>query len=312
MFQNKIINELFQDGIKPKDYKALSSLLLPDIGTCQSPDYECKAHSLSYKGKILGYTVYHIAGGYIWVFLLDITEKARLESIAEAANTSNSIGYIFTGIRHEIGNPLNSLKTTLSVLRNNLDKYPHETVKEYIDRSLGEIARLEYLLRSLKSYNMHESQEIQNISTTAFIDRLLPLVEKDFEARGIRIKTIIHPAPEWICADLRALHQVVLNILTNAADALEGREDPSIVISVFKMSKYATIRVVDSGCGIPEEEKGNLFKPFYTSKNKGTGLGLSIVRKMLAQMNGAIEITSLKDAGTIVDIFVPAGRAESA
>jgi PAS domain S-box-containing protein len=238
----------------------------------------------------------------------DVTEKIRLESIAEAVNTLNNIGYIFSGIRHEIGNPINSIKITLSVLRNNIEKYSKEMVMEYIDRLMTETVRVEYLLRSLKNFNMYESLNLQNIETASFIEKLLSLVEKDFEEKGISIKTIIHPDTELIYVDPRALHQVMLNILTNASDALEGREDPKIVINVFKMRGCVTISVADNGCGIPEDNQKNIFRPFYTSKASGTGLGLVIARKMLLGMNGTIEVMSQKDAGTIVDISVPKGN----
>src|SRR3970282_1845245 len=82
----------------------------------------------------------------------DVTDKLRFESIAEAVNTMNSIGYVFSGIRHEIGNPLNSIKMTLNVLKKNLDKYGKDHILEYIDRALSESARIEYLLKSLKNF----------------------------------------------------------------------------------------------------------------------------------------------------------------
>ncbi len=237
----------------------------------------------------------------------DVTEKARLEAIAGAVDTMNNIGYIFSGIRHEIGNPVNSIKVTLSVLGKKLANHPEAAVKDYLDRAMAEITRVEYLLKSLKSFNMYESLSLQDVPVRSFIEKLLDLVEKDFEEKGIRIKTIIHPDAECCYADPRALQQVMLNVLTNASDALEGEQEPAIVISVFRMKKIITIRVVDNGCGIPADYKKDLFKPLRTSKGGGTGLGLVIARKMMVQMNGAIEIESEKDAGTIVDITLPQG-----
>jgi hypothetical protein len=63
--------------------------------------------------QFIGYTIYLISEVYFWVYVSDITEKVRLNAIAEAVNTMNNLGYIFSGIRHELGNPINSIKTTM-------------------------------------------------------------------------------------------------------------------------------------------------------------------------------------------------------
>jgi C4-dicarboxylate-specific signal transduction histidine kinase len=109
-------------------------------------------------------------------------------------------------------------------------------------------------------------------------------------------------------ADPRALQQVMLNIFTNASDAMNGRDTPKITIKAFRSAGMIGIRVEDNGCGIPEDKLKDLFKPFYTTKAHGTGLGLVIVKKMLAKMNGTIEITRRQDEGTRVDIFIPVGK----
>ncbi len=235
----------------------------------------------------------------------DVTEKVRLESIAAAVNNMNNIGYVFSGIRHEIGNPVNSIKVALSVLLDNVETFPQQSIRRYIERSLAEILRLEELLSSLKNFNMYEHPVLQAIDAGPFMYKFLELVQEDFRSQGISIRVIFHPETKTMLADPRALKQILLNILTNSADALEGMDEPKIVIHVFQTLQFVVIRIIDNGCGMSEEEQQNMFRPFYTAKDKGTGLGLIIVRKMLTQMSCSIEITSQKGAGTIVDVSVP-------
>ncbi len=242
------------------------------------------------------------------VFQRDVTERIRLESVAEAVNTMNNFGYIFSGIRHEIGNPVNSIKTTLSVLKANLDKFSGETVEVYIDRALAEIARVEYLLKVLKNFNMFETLKFEDVGVESFISMFLSLVMDDFVKKGINIKCFIHPEARWVRADPRALQQVLLNLLSNAADALEEAEHPKIVIQAYKIQRQIKITIIDCGCGISEEEMNQIFKPFYTTKTSGTGLGLVLAKKMLAKMNGLIEVTSQKKAGTIIEVTLPEGQ----
>jgi PAS domain S-box-containing protein len=237
----------------------------------------------------------------------DVTEKARLEAIAEAANTMNNIGYAFSGIRHEIGNPINTLKVTLSVLKSRFDVFPKETVKEYIDRAAAEIARMEYLLQSLKNFNMFEILHLQSLPVKPFIDDFLSLVAPDLERKGIVWECSVHPGTGSASADPRALQQVLLNLISNATDAVEGREAPRVVLNVFRNDGLVRLTLSDNGCGMSEDRQKDLFKPFRTSKPAGTGLGLVIVKKMLSEMKGTIRIASRKDYGTTVDISLLEG-----
>jgi C4-dicarboxylate-specific signal transduction histidine kinase len=110
---------------------------------------------------------------------------------------------------------------------------------------------------------------------------------------------------QWVRADPWALQQCLLNVLNNSADALKDRPDPKVSLTVSRQAGTVRIAVRDNGCGIPEKMMKNLFRPFHTTKEHGMGLGLVIVKKMLANMNGTINVESTKDVGTVVTITVP-------
>jgi len=239
----------------------------------------------------------------------DVTEKLRLESIAEAVNVMDNIGYVFSGLRHEIGNPINSIKMTLNVLKKNLDKYDREIVMEYIDRALSESSRVEYLLKTMKSFNMFERPEKEMVEAASFIYNFYKLIFGDCMKKGIKAARSVDPDVKFFYADPRALQQVLLNIFTNAMDACEGRENPAIDLTVSRAEDMIRIRISDNGKGIGKKQMDNLFKPFHTSKVKGTGLGLVICKKMLAEMGGVMAINSEEGVGTTVDIFIPEGKA---
>ncbi len=237
----------------------------------------------------------------------DLTEKIRLENIAESVQMMNNIGYIFSGIRHEIGNPINSMKMAMRVLKNNLGNYSQEKIMEYVDRVINEINRVEYLLTSLKNFNMHENLRPKALSLKSFIERLLPLIEEDFGRRGIRVKTEIRTMDDLAFADARALQQVMLNLLSNAADAFtDPDQNPTIVIGLAAKGKTLELSVRDNGIGMSAHQIENLFKPFFTSKPHGTGLGLVIVKKLMLQMEGDIHIDSGSQRGTLVRLTLKA------
>jgi PAS domain S-box-containing protein len=247
------------------------------------------------EGKVVG----------VFAAARDITEKLRLESIAEAVNTMDSIGYVFSGVRHEIGNPINSVNMILGILSSKLPDLSQDAIRDYLDRIMGQVGRVEFLLRSLKSFNMYETQEPQRIRIEQFMEQFLPLVKDDLETKGIASDVKLDPHADTLYADPRALQQVLVNLIANAFDALNERDHPRIALNVSKADGMVRIDVEDNGCGIPQDKVKDLFKPFYTTKATGTGLGLVIVKKMITRMNGTIEIKSRRDIGTVVTISLP-------
>jgi PAS domain S-box-containing protein len=240
----------------------------------------------------------------------DVTEKLRLESIADSVNTMNSIGYIFSGVRHEIGNPINSINMILGILSSKLPNLSQEAIRDYLDRIMSQVSRVEFLLRSFKSFNMYETQEPQQLNTASFMELFLPLIRDDLQRKGITFDLRLDPRADRLYADPRALQQVLLNLITNAVDALCERDQPMIVLSVSASEGLVHIKVEDNGCGMAEDKVMDMFKPFYTTKANGTGLGLVIVKKMITRMNGTIAIESRKDIGTVVTISLPEGPHE--
>lgn len=237
----------------------------------------------------------------------DVTEKLRLESIAESVSTLDNMGAVFAGVRHEIGNPINNAKIHLSVLKQRLDSLPAERVREYVDRTLGEISRVEQLLHTLKTFNLFETPVLEDVATGPLLELFRGLVREDLESRGIALLTQILPGAERIRGNARALQHVLLNLTNNAVDAVTDRPDPHIDIMLSREDDRVRIRVSDNGCGMNKDHLASLFKPFHTTKQHGTGLGLVIVKKMLTTMRGTIHIASHEGSGTVVTVHLPGG-----
>ena len=172
---------------------------------------------------------------------------------------------------------------------------------------MTEISRVEFLLRALKSFSIFEKPEIQDIHIDDFLVRFIALVRNDLYQSGIEISKIVDSNVTSVRADPRLLHQVLLNLITNASDALEDQMNKKINVRVMKQDDLVAIIVEDNGCGMSKEAQANLFKPFYTTKTRGTGLGLMITLKMVTLMKGNMEIKSTKDKGTSVTIVIPEG-----
>lgn len=299
LFQNPEATHLLRAVGIQDGYEAVSRLFFDARAAAPPPGAAASPETLRLGKQVLGYSVYG-HGQYRWVVFRDITEKLRLEAIAEAVETMNNIGYVFSAVRHELGNPINSIKTALSVLRQNREGFTPEVIADYVDRSLGAVARAERLLGSLKSFSMYEDVQPGPLPLNDYLDGFVKLAAKDLGERGIRLHLVPDPAVGVVHADPRALTQVLLNLLANAADALVGRITPRVTIWSLPGVRVSAIAVMDNGCGIPAEVKRNLFRPFHTSKPGGTGMGLIIAKKMLAKMEGTLEVESVEGEGTTV------------
>ncbi len=235
----------------------------------------------------------------------DVTERSRLESIAHAVDSMNNIGYIFAGVSHELGNPIGAMRMTLDIMKRKLEELPRERLSRFVDDLTSQVQNVEYLLKTLKNFNMYESLEPKKVDLPVFLESFLSMVRNDFESRGITIDCSVAPKARSVYADPRALQQVLLNIFTNAADALEGRDRPKIRLRVAAKADTVTWKIEDNGRGIEEGKLQDLFKPFYTTKPRGTGLGLVIIKKMLSKMDGTVGISSRLNEGTVVELSLP-------
>jgi len=310
-YQNQQARDIFRGTIKPLDYGAISSLLLTRDSLPTVPQERGESKAVRLGTRMIGYTMYRVSERYYWVYVSDITEKERLNSIAEAINIMNNTGYIFSGIRHELGNPVNSVKMALQVLKKNLQKFGPEKIDEYLEQALSEVDRAEYMLKALKNFNMFERLHLDDVRMKPFMDKVLGMITRDFQDKGIHIRTLFKTGDETGYVDPRALQQIMVNLLTNASDALVRTDNPQISISVSDFDERVVIKVHDNGAGMAKRELKNLFKPFYTTKENGTGLGLIIVKNMLAKMKGTIEVESYEGSGTTVMLTLPRGRLQA-
>ena len=299
--------EVLLHSLQPITYLRVKEIFVP--ANRPYPENTPLQQTVPLDEKKIGFTVYSSAPGSWLLLANEISEKDRQEQIAATTNVMSTIDYTFFSLAHEMGNPINSIKMTLEVLINNFKEYDTKTKLEYLGNLHAEFSRLEALLKAIKSFNMFEHLSSKATSIQPLLDNLLQLLKSEIEGKGISLDLLYPEQPVFCLSDPRALQQSLLNILSNAIDALEGKADPGISIAVGQNAREATIAVRDNGCGIADEKKNELFMPFSSSKPLGIGLGLTIVKKLLAQMNGTVEINSRHQQGTEVLIRLPLASA---
>lgn len=307
-FKNKHAVKILEPLKAVHDYNGLCNLLCADLDNLQKPGRTRSRQTIiRYEHRVLGYTVYRLPGDkrYISVFIQDITDRHRLAAIDEATEMMNNIGCLFSGIRHEIGNPLNSIKMALTVLQNNIHKYSPEEIDVYFHRISGEITKMEALLKSFKNFSMFEIPKTSDVDLTMFFDSLMHLLGGDIKSKNIDVQFDLAPDAQRAMVDTRALQHVTMNLFANAIDAMADVPNPQLVVRSRNQGDVIQLIIADNGCGMSDDLVRDAFKPFFTTKPHGTGLGLVISKKMLAQMNCGIDLESVKGKGTTFILTLP-------
>ena len=258
------------------------------------PDTNKKTGKLITKEKLIGFSMFETPN-YTWVFLEDITEKTRIEAIAQEINYLNSMAGIFSSIRHEIANPLVSAKVSLSVLKKRLEHLSKNEIQDYLNRISETIGRLDELVVSLKNFNIFNKLELKPIDINDFLIRETNLLKNQFIEKHIKIKLQLTDKNPLIQGNKGALRQIFLNLVLNAIDALKNTPDPEIEIETRIKDKKVSITFSNNGEEIDKEIQTRIFEPFFTTKPKGSGLGLAIIKKLTLMMNGEITVKSNKE-----------------
>jgi PAS domain S-box-containing protein len=227
----------------------------------------------------------------------DVTEQRRLEQIAAASVVSDSVGYFFAGIRHELGNPVNSLKAALTLLGDPLVQLPEDRRRDYLRRAVAEVSRMEALLEQLRTFNTNENVRPERIGVRAFLDRFARIAREDCTSRGATL--VLEPVPDAdVTTDARLVQQILLLLLANALDAVAGLPVREIRLVATRSARETTIALWDSGPGLTAEQLANVQRPFVTTKPKGTGLGLPLAHRYAALNGCRLELASEPGVGT--------------
>jgi signal transduction histidine kinase len=167
----------------------------------------------------------------------------------------------------------------------------------------AEIGRITRILTDLLQAARPHPPEIRSSDLNTTVEHAVLLARQQVPSVSIRIELQKDPRLSNVEHDSDQIHQLLLNLLLNAAQAIDGEGTIRVEISLLKGD--AAITVVDTGRGIAPEHLPNIFRPFYTTKGNGTGLGLSIARRTVEDHHGRIEVTSELGRGTTFSVVLP-------
>jgi two-component system sensor histidine kinase AtoS len=246
---------------------------------------------------------------HVMSLINDITHRKELEQEAVKAAKLATVADLAYTLAHEINNPLTGIKLGLSTLYDSLQK---EENIQILNSVLKDLNRIQDIVDSfLKARRRPTRITREKISKTReIVENVLFHLSKQMNEKNIKVQKQICDSDDEILIDKNGIHQVMLNILLNAIQAVPNEGKITATTEIWSggddSGRYLKISISDNGKGIEPEHQKKIFEPFFSSKIGGTGLGLPICQKIIASHRGGrIDVDSKKGAGTAVNIFLP-------
>jgi len=219
-----------------------------------------------------------------------------------------SLGKLAAGIAHEINNPLGGILIYSHLLLEEMDK--KSPYYENLRKIVKETSRCKDIVKGLLEFARPKEPEMSSVNINEVVDSSLAIMERQVLFQNIAIKKSYATNLPKIVGDGAQLQQVFMNIILNAAEAMNGTGSLAICTSLNKDGSFIDVSIADTGHGIREEDKERIFEPFFTTKEvgKGTGLGLSISYSIVQKHQGTIEVQSEVGKGSTFTVKLPVTR----
>lgn len=247
----------------------------------------------------------------------DISEQQHLETQLMRAQRLESIGRMAGGIAHDLNNVLTPVSMAIDLMELGNPSFPDQKIVGTLRKSVSHGANL---LKQLLVFARGSEAEKLLVDTQTLADDVIGIA-KDTFPRSIRISYKIEPNVPQVHANATQLRQVILNLLVNARDAIEGEgeikvrvwsEEVDRIIDThqdLQLGNYVVFAISDSGTGIAPEDLEHIWDPFFSTKEvgKGTGLGLSTAAAIVNSHRGAIRVKSKPGEGCTFQVYIPVG-----
>jgi two-component system, NtrC family, sensor kinase len=248
---------------------------------------------------------------------IDRANQERDKLSGELLRTAKlaSLGEMSTGLAHEINNPLAILMTEHTNIADVAQELTEgdsirQEILESVRRAKKQVERCGGITAKMLQFGRSGETKLQPTDIRPRVEEIIGLMRKQAQVRNVTIHTEIEPNLPKVVLDPIELQQVLVNLINNAMDAMKDKGD--IYITVRRDGRKVRFSIRDNGSGIPPEELGKVFQPFFTTKpvGKGTGLGLSVCYGIVQKWGATIEVESEEGVGTemIIRLTVPEGR----
>jgi two-component system sensor kinase FixL len=256
-------------------------------------------------------------------FIRDLSERQQIQSRLQELQSElvhisrlTAMGEMASALAHELNQPLSAIANYLRGCRRLLAKQSDEQsrmVSDALDKAAGQTLRAGDIIRRLRDFVARGETERRVERVTKLIDEASAIALVGAKERGIRVGYQLDSGAKLVLADRVQIQQVLINLMRNAIEAMEGAERRELVIAAVNADEdMVAISVSDTGPGISTESGAQLFQPFFTTKRHGMGFGLSISRTIIEAHGGEIRADMNPGGGAVFRFTLPAVSSEEA
>ncbi len=238
---------------------------------------------------------------------LDITRAKELEHLLRIQDKMTSLGRVAAGIAHEIRNPLSGINIYLNTLEKIYDRAENlDKVKQILRQIQSASSKIESVIKRVIDFSKPSEPKLVLTDINQPIEEAINLSSVTLRKSGIKIEKILANDLPLCHVDPLLIEEVILNLVTNATEAMKNMDGVKIIKVTSSMKKNSIlIRVSDSGPGVNSGLKDKIFDPFYTTKNGSTGIGLSLCHRIITDHGGSLRVSTSKLGGAEFVIEIP-------
>ena len=250
------------------------------------------------------------------ILIQDTSLLKELQENSQQTESLSTLSILTSGMAHEIRNPLSGIRGSAQLLLKELKNNDH---RKYMEIVIEEVDRINRLVKKIMNLTRPVLNDFKPINIHQVLEEILTLEKESLKKKEGTFVQIYDPSIPTIKANKDELKQVFLNLVKNAVEA--SPKGGRVQISTHYNNNYTfrekqdslsqhniVIKITDYGLGMDNATMKKLFTPFFSTKKRGTGLGMAVSLKIIENHNGTIKVTSEKNIGTVIQVFLPAHK----
>jgi PAS domain S-box-containing protein len=261
----------------------------------------CRASLIEYQGEKA-----------VLLNMMDITKAREMDRLLTIQDRMTSLGHVAAGIAHEIRNPLSGINIYLNTLEKIfLRGTDFENVQKIITKIQSASNKIESVIKRVMDFSKPSEPKFVLTDINKPIHDAIGLSSVTLRKTGISVDSSLSPGFPLCYADPQLIEQVLLNLITNASEAMKDMDEKKkIVISSSIRKQTIVITVSDSGPGVSSSQKQKIFDPFYTTKTGSTGIGLNLSHRIISDHRGSLKVSKSSLGGAKFTIELPLEKTD--
>ncbi len=234
--------------------------------------------------------------------LMNEIDRAMLKAVEN--KNSRELSQVIPEFVHQINNPLFSISAGAELAICDLEKDNTEALKDRMTRIIKATEKIMEINQEMKNFGRETQSNFEDMDINGLLDGCIEMFDDMLKLKRVSVEKKFHDNGILVSGNRFEMEQVFKNLILNAIDSMDKMPEKGlrIVSEPDKDSGFISVRIEDTGCGIPEEELDRIFKPYFTTKEKGTGLGLAVIKGIVDKHKGMIDVKSMVGQGTRFDV----------